>query len=172
VLHQSEDKKSLEVNYLDRLINRPDPPDIPTSTPSTTLQNPQNRVLKVLRGSHRRVSGEIPSQIAEQRLGDDDVVPDRDPELALVALQPRPRLACCAVHAASKQTPDGRWWCWRAVATVTLPDPDPSPALQCRRMANLWAEYMRQGLEVARWRFLKATPTRVWRPHRQMEQEQ
>src|SRR5580693_7660393 len=123
-----------------------------TETPGQNGQNPpyKNQAGDIVHIVHpfRCVETRDPPHPDKQRLdGDVSVVTDDEPELALAASEPCPRLACCAAHARGEQTPDRRWWCWKAAATVTLPDPDPSPALQCRRMADLWAEYMHQGLE-------------------------
>jgi hypothetical protein len=112
-----------------------------------------------------RTSVKMATHVAALRERFERAIHDPELELPLVepASEPCSTPACCATHAAGRQTPDGRWWCWNGVATVTLPDPDPSPALKCRRTANLWAEYMHQDLETGRWRSLEVASTRVRR---------
>jgi hypothetical protein len=159
------------VKYLDRLLSRAvEQAETSQIRPGTLPAKPSKPVLGGFEGTYpghmppnkgvrvnlQNLQNPPAQEPAQQHLNDDVfIVTDDEPELTLVESEPCPRLACCAAHASGKQTPDARWWCWKAVATVTAPDSDPSPAVQCRREAMLWAEYAHQDPETGRWRPLE-----------------
>ena len=103
---------------------------------------PKRLAIEVSRLSQLSQVG-LSSNIETTSESHDDVLVVRNalPELALVPSEPCARPACCAVHAAGSQTPDGRYWCWRTgrpgIATL-----DDDLVGQIRETAARWRREM------------------------------